>query len=183
MSASSRPVAAEVALRPMAEADVGAVLDIDRQVHPDPWSHDFLVGQLAAIDRWHHVVADRNGDIVGHAALTVVVDKGHVATVSVRPDEQGVGIGGRLLADLCRFAVEQGLAALTLEVRSSNRRAIDLYRRFGFAPAGVRPAYFADVQNGAPEDALVMWVHDIAEPAFLGRVEAAEHAPQEKARA
>ena len=83
MSASSRPVAAEVVLRPMLEADAGAVLDIDRQVHPDPWSPDFLVGQLAAVDRWHHVVADRNGDIVGHAALTVVADEGHVATVSV----------------------------------------------------------------------------------------------------
>jgi hypothetical protein len=82
MSASSRPVAAEVVLRPMLEADAGAVLDIDRQVHPDPWSLDFLVGQLAAVDRWHHVVADRNGDIVGHAALTVVADEGHVATVS-----------------------------------------------------------------------------------------------------
>ncbi|MCH2411842.1 MAG: ribosomal protein S18-alanine N-acetyltransferase [Acidimicrobiales bacterium] len=176
MSASSRPVAAEVVLRPMLEADAGAVLDIDRQVHPDPWSPAFLVGQLAAVDRWHHVVADRNGDIVGHAALTVVADEGHVATVSVRPDEQGAGTGGRLLGDLCRFAVERGLAALTLEVRSSNRRAIELYRRFGFAPAGVRPAYFAGVQDETPEDALVMWVHDIAEPAFLGRVEAAEQA-------
>jgi len=97
MSASSRPVAAEVVLRPMLEADAGAVLDIDRQVHPDPWSPDFLVGQLAAVDRWHHVVADRNGDIVGHAALTVVADEGHVATVSVRPDEQGVPeIGGQI---------------------------------------------------------------------------------------
>ena len=182
MSVSRLPVATGAVLRPMTDADVGAVLDIDRQVHPDPWSPDFIVGQLAAVDRWHHVVADRNGDIVGHAALTVVADEGHVATVSVQPDEQGAGIGGCLLADLCRFAVERGLGALTLEVRASNRRAIDLYRRFGFAPAGIRPGYYEEGSGGGG-DALVMWVHDISEPTFLERVEAAEQAPQARARA
>jgi len=175
MSASRLPEVTGAVLRPMADADVGAVLDIDRQVHSDPWSPGFLIEQLAAVDRWHHVVADRNGVIVGHAALTVVADEGHVATVSVQPDEQGAGIGGRLLADLCRFAVERGLVALTLEVRASNRRAIDLYRRFGFAPAGIRPGYYEEGSDGGG-DALVMWAHDISEPAFLERVEAAEQA-------
>ena len=76
MSASSRPVAAEVVLRPMLEADAGAVLDIDRQVHPDPWSPDFLVGQLAAVGRWHHVVADRNGGVE-------IPHLGHIEAISV----------------------------------------------------------------------------------------------------
>ena len=54
---------------------------------------------------------------------------------------------------------------MTLEVRTSNTAAISLYRRFGFVPAGVRPAYYTD-SDGATTDALVMWIHDVDDPAF-----------------
>ncbi|MBC8364591.1 MAG: ribosomal protein S18-alanine N-acetyltransferase [Actinobacteria bacterium] len=180
MSATGRPEATDVVLRPMVAADIDVVLGIDRQVHREPWTSGFLAEQLDAVDRWHHVVADRGSGVVGHAALTIVADEGHVATVAVYPDEQGAGVGGRLLGALCRFAVGRGLDALTLEVRAGNERAIGLYSRFGFAPAGIRPGYYGDGPGGR-EDALVMWAHDIGEPAFLRRIGAAEGAPRKKA--
>ena len=48
----------------------------------------------------------------------------------------------------------------------SNDAAQAMYRRFGFAPAGVRKNYYLETN----EDALVMWAHDVdtgeyAEPA------------------
>ena len=55
---------------------------------------------------------------------------------------------------------------MTLEVRASNDAALQLYRRFGFAPAGVRKAYYSD--NG--EDALVLWAEDIDTPAYAERL-------------
>ena len=39
----------------------------------------------------------------------------------------------------------------------SNDAAQALYRRFGFAPVGVRRNYYPETG----EDALVMWAHDI----------------------
>jgi len=44
----------------------------------------------------------------------------------------------------------------------SNKGAQDLYRRFGFAPVGVRKNYYQEVN----EDALVMWVHEIDRPEY-----------------
>ena len=41
----------------------------------------------------------------------------------------------------------------TLEVRTSNARAIALYERFGFRSAGTRPRYYRDTG----EDAVIMW--------------------------
>lgn len=49
---------------------------------------------------------------------------------------------------------------MTLEVRVSNQRAQRLYRRFGYAPAGVRRNYYVD-GSGDKEHALVMWCHDV----------------------
>ena len=59
---------------------------------------------------------------------------------------------------------------LTLEVRPSNHGAQELYRRFGFAPEGMRKLYYRDPD----EDGLIMWAHDIDEPAYLSRLRAIE---------
>jgi ribosomal-protein-alanine N-acetyltransferase len=51
-----------------------------------------------------------------------------------------------------------------------NAPAQELYRRFGFAPAGVRKGYYAETG----EDALVMWAHDIDAPAYGERLRGIE---------
>jgi ribosomal-protein-alanine N-acetyltransferase len=94
------------------------------------------------------------------------LDEGHITTIAVDPAEQGNKVGTRLLLELCRSGVARGATGLTLEVRASNTAAQAMYRRFGFAPVGVRKNYYAEVG----EDALVMWVHDIGELPFAVRL-------------
>ncbi len=161
------PLAPTVVVRPMTAADADDALAIDAVVYPTTWSRAFLCDQLSRPETRVNLVAEADGRIVGHAALMVVADEGHVTSVAVMPEGQRSGIGTRLLAALCRAAVDRGLSAMTLEVRVSNTAAIGLYRRFGFAPAGVRAGYYGD--DG--EDALVMWAHDIAGPAFAARLD------------
>jgi ribosomal-protein-alanine N-acetyltransferase len=59
------------------------------------------------------------------------------------------------MIDLVEAARDGGARHLTLEVRESNEAALELYRKFGFEPAGVRKAYYTT------EDAVVMWAIDI----------------------
>jgi ribosomal-protein-alanine N-acetyltransferase len=40
-----------------------------------------------------------------------------------------------------------------------------LYRRFGFAPAGIRKKYYENT-----DDAIVMWCQDIQSDAFAERI-------------
>jgi len=118
------------------------------------------------LDTRHCIVAEDNGAVVGHAGIMYVMNEGHVTTVAVDPLWQGRRIATRLMSALCHHARTRKTSALTLEVRVSNERAISLYRRFGFAPAGVRKNYYAEIN----EDALVMWAHDIDQPAFVARL-------------
>ncbi len=171
--AAPRRTTAEVTLRPMGTADVAAVRALDALVQPSPWSEAFLRTQLADPETRTLLVAEGpDGTPVGHAALVVVADEGHVTSIAVDPAHQRSGVGSRLLAALCREAVVRGLTAMTLEVRTTNEAAIALYRRFGFAPAGVRPGYYAD-PDGSTTDALVLWVHDVDDPAFRRAIEEA----------
>ena len=76
------------------------------------------------------------------------------------------------MSALSRDAIERGVTALTLEVRTGNEAAQAMYRRFGFAPAGIRRDYYPDTG----EDALVMWAHDVETvdyAARLARIDAA----------
>jgi ribosomal-protein-alanine N-acetyltransferase len=75
-------------------------------------------------------------------------------------------IATRLLLTLADGVVERGCVAWTLEVRASSVGAQELYRRFGFAPAGVRKRYYDN-----SEDAIVMWCHDIDTPDYAERLQ------------
>ncbi len=142
-------------VEPMRGRHLAAVEAIDRLVFARPWSTAVWRRELADPSRVHLV--GLAGGVVGHAGLLTVLDEGHVTTVAVHPDHQGRGVASRLLLGLFDEARARGVDHLTLEVRASDRRAQRLYGRFGFAPAGVRAAYYSD----PTDDAVVMWCHDI----------------------
>jgi ribosomal-protein-alanine N-acetyltransferase len=96
------------------------------------------------------------GPVVGHAGLWFSLDEAHVTNIAVHPDARRSGVATALLLALADEAIRRECAAWTLEVRVSSTGAQDLYRRFGFAPAGVRKKYYDNV-----EDAIVMWCHDL----------------------
>jgi ribosomal-protein-alanine N-acetyltransferase len=152
----------DVNIVPMRRRHVRAVLRIEQQVYPRPWTHSLFVSELALRSTRAYFVGKSGRDVVGYAGLMVTVDEGHVTTIAVDPAWHRHKIGSRLLLALAREAIARGAHSLTLEVRMSNKGAQELYRRFGFAPVGVRKNYYQETN----EDALVMWVHDIDSPEY-----------------
>ena len=162
---------ASVSVTPMTRSHLRQVLAIDKLVYPRPWSAALFKQELASRDRVH-LAALVDDELVGHAGLMLLHDEGHVSTVAVHPDWQRRGVARRLMIELSRAAIERGMVALTLEVRVSNKAAQELYRQFGYAPAGVRRNYYTDVE----EDALVMWATGIQEPDYAERLDQLESA-------
>ena len=62
--------------------------------------------------------------------------------ISVAKPEWGQGIGSALLQKIIEYAKAHGTELINLEVRSDNRRAIQMYEKFGFRKIGTSPAYF-----------------------------------------
>lgn len=152
----------------MRRHDVRNVVIIEQQVFTRPWSPSLYLSELAQSDTRSYVVARCKGKVVGYGGLMVVVGEGHITTIAVAPNWQGRHIGMALLYRLAGEARAKGAGALTLEVRMSNKAAQALYYQFGFAPAGVRKNYYAEVN----EDALVMWAHDVASDDYAKRLAA-----------
>jgi ribosomal-protein-alanine N-acetyltransferase len=92
------------------------------------------------------------GRLTGYLVCSRYDTVWHIMNVAVDPDRRRAGIASTLLTRLFE-RVDDPDAHYTLEVRRSNRGAMELYDRFGFRAAGVRRRYYQD--NG--EDAVVMW--------------------------
>jgi [ribosomal protein S18]-alanine N-acetyltransferase len=163
-----RAGAGEPIIEPMRRRHVGQILAIERASYPKPWSaHVFHEELDQARDGYrYYLVARRGRTVVGYGGLMFAVDEAHVTNLAVHPDHRRDGVATRLLLALADDAIARGCPAWTLEVRASNVAAQELYRRFGFAPAGVRGRYYEGV-----EDAIVMWCHDIQSAEYARRLE------------
>jgi ribosomal-protein-alanine N-acetyltransferase len=157
---------------PLRRRHLRAVLRIESQVYPRPWSLPLFMSELNLRTSRVYVAARVDGVIVGYAGLMIAGDEAHVTNIAVDPAWQRQKIGSRLLAHLFRATVAQGARHLTLEVRVSNAGAQAMYRRFGFEPAGIRKNYYAE----SKEDALVMWAHDLDTGAAADRLAGIEAA-------
>jgi [ribosomal protein S18]-alanine N-acetyltransferase len=154
-------------LEPMRPRHIGQIMDMERAAYPKPWSTKVFHDELEQARSGHrrYIVARSGRQIVGYAGLMFAADEAHVTNIVVHADHRRDGVGTRLLSDLARAAIDRGCVAWTLEVRASSTGAQELYRRFGFVPAGVRARYYEGT-----EDAIVMWCHDLQSPAYTARL-------------
>lgn len=152
---------------PMRRRHLRQVLRIDAAESGERWSLGLFLAELRRGDGSRcYVVALRQGAVVGFAGMLYAGDDGHVTTVATDPRHRRTGVATALLGSLATDARRRGAHAMTLEVRASNEAALGLYRRFGFAPAGVRKGYYSD--NG--EDALVLWAEGVNTPPYGARL-------------
>ena len=136
-------------VRQMRVGDLPAVMDIDRESLPRPWSEamwrEEITGPFSL-----YLVLEENGAISGHIGVKIVADELHIMTLAVRPGRRRRGFARALLGAALERAVPAGARHVYLEVRPSNPAARTLYGSLGFVETGVRPGYYGD------EDALLM---------------------------
>ena len=148
MSAVLRPL---TEIRPMAEADLPAVIAIENAIYPFPWTPGNFRDSLAAgYSCWMYV---RDGEPIGYAVLMQAADEAHLLNLSIAADWQTQGYGSLLLQQLCEIARGQGARLFFLEVRPSNAAALRLYERHAFQRIGLRRAYYP--APAGREDALI----------------------------
>ena len=141
---------------PLAEEHITAILAIEKDSNGSPWSERSFRNELDHPNGMFLVAKDL-GKVVGYAGEWFVVDEAHITTVAVDPAYRRKGIGRRLTIALLEEAKTRNMDCSTLEVRSGNEAAIELYKQLGFEITATRKGYYPDNQ----EDALVMWLHDL----------------------
>jgi tRNA threonylcarbamoyl adenosine modification protein YeaZ/ribosomal-protein-alanine acetyltransferase len=150
-----------VSLERMVPGDVDALLDIERNLFPSPWTQWMFRAEINN-EICFAIVARLEGRIVGYGLLNYIGEEAHLMNLAVTPEIQNLGIGSAMLIRLLEFGSQRGVKKVTLEVRPSNTAARELYRKFGFEQVGIRKKYYTETN----EDGLILWTGDITDNKF-----------------
>jgi ribosomal-protein-alanine N-acetyltransferase len=141
---------------PFKKEYIDEILSIEELSFHDPWSKDSMEKELQNSFA-RYLVVKSSGKVIGYGGMWLILDEGHITNVAVHPDFRGIGAGNLLLKSLIEIGEIESIIALTLEVRSSNNVAQNLYYKYGFLLEGIRKGYYADNN----EDALILWKRDL----------------------
>jgi ribosomal-protein-alanine N-acetyltransferase len=136
----------------MNAADLAEVLAMERDLFSDPWPEEMFLQDIGEGSVGCAVVGEREDGIICYGVAWQVRREYHIANMAVRRGHHRRGIGAWLLDGMLEEARMRDCEIATLEVRFSNRAAIELYKSRGFREVAIRAGYYTD--NG--EDALVM---------------------------
>jgi len=138
--------------RPMAAADVDAILAIEREIYAHPWTaSNFRDSLQAGYSCW---VIESAGCVVGYGVLMIGVNEAHLLNLSVAAGWQRRGLGRSLLTYFIEIARSCESQRFFLEVRPSNLSARALYAETGFRELYVRRNYYPAASGH--EDAILM---------------------------
>lgn len=142
-----------IEIRKMEEEDIDGVLSIERMSFTTPWSKEAFEMEIKKNKLAIYLVAVKEEKIVGYGGMWFIVDEAHVTNVAVDPSYRGLGISNFIVEEMIKGCIEKKIERMTLEVRSSNIVAQNLYKKYGFESCGIRPGYYTDTN----EDAVIMW--------------------------
>ena len=114
--------------------------------------------------------------ILAFAGFWIMADEAHITNIAVRKVHYRRGTGEMLLIALIEMAIKLNALIITLEVRTSNITAQNLYSKYGFVKVGLRRGYYMD--NG--EDGVLMSTEDINTDPFRARFEQLKEAHSKK---
>ncbi|MFZ6180882.1 GNAT family N-acetyltransferase [Nannocystis pusilla] len=123
-----------------------------------------MLVDLGAPERGIYLVAERGDAIVGHALLDPLslAVTSHVVrlTIAVHEGHQGQGVGRALMDELLRWArANPRVEKVELQVRSTNARAVALYRSLGFVEEGRKTRRLKVGPNTYIDDIyMALWV-------------------------
>ena len=140
------------------EADLNAIVALEEESFTNPWSRETLEWELRNSDvTFVYVLRLDDRTPVAFCVCWMLLDELHINTVAVAPAHRRQGLATGLLQHVFKEAVSRGVTRATLEVRASNRAALNLYERLGFEVTARRPGYYTQPD----EDALILWRHGL----------------------
>ena len=133
-------------IRPAVADDIATIADLEvENLAGDAWSEGLIAAGVAGeLPTVHYLVADVDGEVVGHAAASIVADIAELQRIAVTAFHRREGLARELLAEVVRLATEEGADRLLLEVREDNLGALAFYTAAGFDEIDRRRRYFND---------------------------------------
>ena len=128
----------------MAIKDLDKVYEIEKESYAHPWDKLEFVKELKGNKFAHYFVCLLDGKIVSFLGMWIVFEEAHITNIAVSPNYRKIGLGSMLIDFSVSFAKNKNAKRIVLEVRVSNKEAINLYIRKGFRVTSIKKNYYID---------------------------------------
>jgi ribosomal-protein-alanine N-acetyltransferase len=135
----------------LSDKTLDGVAELEKMCFSQPWSKSSLE-LLTKEGIGVGMVCSKDGKVCAYGGMIVAVDEGQITNIATHPDYRRQGYGRAIVEALVKHARMNGLDSISLEVRESNRAAIDLYTKLGFKVEGKRKDFYTK----PTENALIM---------------------------
>ncbi|MDD3383399.1 MAG: ribosomal protein S18-alanine N-acetyltransferase [Bacilli bacterium] len=134
-------------VREMNIDDIKKVKEIEDQVYKVPWTNTMFLNEIISNKFAYLFVLENNNEIIGYSGVWIVADTATITKVTVSKEYQGKGLGDILIEDLINRVKSVKCAYVSLEVRVSNTKAFNLYKKYAFKQVAVRKKYYNDGED------------------------------------
>ena len=125
------------------DQDWQQIIAIEQQVYPNPWPLKTMQDcQHAGYQCIKGSYESNPEEIVCYAFLMIGFEESNLLNISVNPKYQRQSIASHLLHRLLLISRINHAKQMWLEVRESNKPAIELYKKHQFEPIGLRKNYY-----------------------------------------
>ncbi|MDR2405972.1 MAG: ribosomal protein S18-alanine N-acetyltransferase [Deltaproteobacteria bacterium] len=132
------------------QKDVINLYKIERENFTDPWSIG-VIQDMISDDNTYSIGIFKDNTIIAYSFFWILDEELHLLSLSVKKENQGKGLGKKLLAAVIEMANANKCKVVLLEVSENNQNAIKLYKASGFVTVGKRKNYYSD-----QSDAILM---------------------------
>lgn len=122
-------------IRPYANADEAAVIALWQRCElTRAWNDPKKdIERKLAVRPDLFLVGEEGGEVIATAMAGYEGHRGWVNYLAVSPERQRQGLARALMAEVERLLLAEGCPKINLQIRTSNARAIEFYRRLGYS--------------------------------------------------
>lgn len=131
-------------IRSATAADLGVLIDLENRSFSSDRISRAALRRLISSPSAAVLLAKIDSKAAGYAVMLFRTGSRSARLYSLAVDPDYRGLGRELLAAAEKAAVSRNCAALRLEVREDNIRAINLYQRASYRRFGEKSGYYAD---------------------------------------
>lgn len=136
-----------IVIRNFEPGDFEEVLEIESEAFSE--HNPFLYMNFYEMNSDGFLVAEYNKYIVGFVVgYALSSNEGRIFSLAVRRGYRSLGIGAKLMNSILTVFMTKLLQNASLEVRITNIRAQEFYKRMDFLPCWIEHGYYSDGEDG-----------------------------------
>ena len=138
-------------IRKVEEKDIPQIEEIEKENFLVPYKISDFEYELNDNPYSHFLCLSEGDEICAYIIFWITFDSSTLCRIATKNSKKRLGFARLLLENMEKICKENEVSFLTLEVRVSNTRAINLYKKFGYETVTIKSKYYEN-----SEDALYM---------------------------